>query len=238
MVAAAIVDAVHSVHKISDAGLTPHSPARLIFKGLPRATMIRQIKAPHPIPAILPHVSLQFLPEQPEAVAELYANTDDNYALLTQQTTAVLLDLMGVEEGTGAKLAACNGGPRLVWKNAASPKASDRARTNPVSRAWDKTVTWLRDLAANRNLTTAKAAKWNLLHYRHNLTVDDPYLQADASSFRAWVRCISDEALSSPMWIKTFLAVATKEAEHASNKAARLATTKFPDWLKDGPPRD
>ena len=55
VVAAAIADAVHSVHKSSDAGLTPHSPARLIFKGLPRATMIRQIKAPHPIPAILPH---------------------------------------------------------------------------------------------------------------------------------------------------------------------------------------
>ena len=57
--AAPIADAVHSAHKIGEAGYTPHSPARLIFKGLPRATMIRQIKAPRPIPAILPHGPLQ-----------------------------------------------------------------------------------------------------------------------------------------------------------------------------------
>ena len=65
VVSASIADEVHSVHKISDAGFTPHSPARLIFKGRPRATMIRQIKAPHPIPAILPHAPLRQPPSSP-----------------------------------------------------------------------------------------------------------------------------------------------------------------------------
>ena len=170
---------------------------------------------------------MQQLPEQPDAVTELYANTADNYVLLTQQTTAVLLDLMGVDEGTRTKMASWDGGPRLVWKNAASPKATDRARTKAISRAWDRTVTWLRDLAAGRNLTTAKAARWNLLHYKHDLAVDDPYLQADAASFRAWGSCINAEARTNPAWIKTFLAVAAKEVEHAIDKAARLATTRF-----------
>ena len=59
VVAASIADDVHSVHKIADAGLTPHSPARLIFKGRPRATMIRQIETTHPIPAILPQGPMQ-----------------------------------------------------------------------------------------------------------------------------------------------------------------------------------
>ena len=35
-----ISDNVHSTHTIGDAGYTPHSPARLIFKGLPRKTMV------------------------------------------------------------------------------------------------------------------------------------------------------------------------------------------------------
>ena len=49
VVAAPIADDVISVHRIGDAGLFPHSPPRLIFKGISRAVMIRQINAPHPI---------------------------------------------------------------------------------------------------------------------------------------------------------------------------------------------
>ena len=55
VVAAAISDQVHSCHVIGDAGMTPHSPPRLFFKGTPRKTMIRVIRAPQSIPAVLPH---------------------------------------------------------------------------------------------------------------------------------------------------------------------------------------
>ena len=103
VVAAPLADGVHSVHKISDAGLTPHSPARLIFKGLPRAVMIRQINAPHSILAILPHAPLQQQHEQPDAVAEVYTSTGSNYAALSIQTADVLPDLMGVEGNARAK---------------------------------------------------------------------------------------------------------------------------------------
>ncbi len=46
VVAAGISDQVQSTHKIGDAGFTPHSPASLIFKGSPRKTMVRHLKAP------------------------------------------------------------------------------------------------------------------------------------------------------------------------------------------------
>ena len=50
-----IVHLVHSVHKVADAELSPHSPARLILKGRSRKIVVRQIKAPFPCPANLPY---------------------------------------------------------------------------------------------------------------------------------------------------------------------------------------
>ena len=54
-----ISDQVQSTHVIAAVGFTPHSPSRLIFKGPPRKTMVRHIKAPSSIPAVLPHGPLR-----------------------------------------------------------------------------------------------------------------------------------------------------------------------------------
>ena len=140
-----------------------------------------------------------------------------------------------MEDSTRAKLAKWEGGPKFTWKNAAGPKATDKVRTNPVSRAWHRTVTWLRDLASSRPPATANAARWNLLHYRHDLAVDDPHLQADAAAFKAWHLLLTPLALHNSTWTKSFLAVASNEAKHADDKASRLATAKFTEWLKAGP---
>ena len=63
--------------------------------------MIHQIKSPQPIPATLPHGPLQQASEQPDAVAELYTDADSNCALLTKQSTEILLALMGWRKGRG-----------------------------------------------------------------------------------------------------------------------------------------
>ena len=75
---------------------------------------------------------------------------------------------------------------------------TDKVRTNPVSRAWHRTVSWLRDLTSNRPPATTNAAKWNLLNYQHDLTVNDPHLQADAAAFKAWNRLLTPLAPSPP----------------------------------------
>ena len=41
-----IADEVVSIHVVTDAGFNPHSPARLIFREVPRRTMIRHLKNP------------------------------------------------------------------------------------------------------------------------------------------------------------------------------------------------
>ena len=42
-------------------------------------------------------------------------------------------------------------------------------------------------------------------------------------------------SLNNPTWAKSFLGVATKEADYADAKASRLATAKFTQWLQEGP---
>lgn len=54
VVASGSTHAVMSAHVIGDAGLTPHSPVRLLIKGQSRHIMVKQIKSPTPYPALLP----------------------------------------------------------------------------------------------------------------------------------------------------------------------------------------
>ena len=72
-----------------------------------------------------------------------------------------------------------------------------------------------------------QSAVWKLLHYSHNLTVDDPTLRVDVAAFKGWRSCLSWQALQSKSWIKAFRKVAGKEAKHAEEKAARQAAVKF-----------
>ena len=89
--------------KIGDAGYTPHSPARLIFRGIPRKVMVRQIKAPPSIPAVLPHGPMQEPPAEPDDLEELYKSIDQSYASLANDTAQILQQLQGVAPPTGAK---------------------------------------------------------------------------------------------------------------------------------------
>ena len=98
-----ISSGVQSTHKIGDAGCTPHSPARLIFKGIPRKVMVRQIKAPASIPAVLPHGPLQQQSVVPDALEENARSIDQNYALLAESTTQILQQLQGISPTTEKK---------------------------------------------------------------------------------------------------------------------------------------
>ena len=79
------------------------------------------------------------------------------------------------------------------------------------------------------------AAKWKLLFYDHRLRADDPQLQGDAAAFMAWRPCVTEKALESVTWVKSFLEVATAPSAKADDKAVDLATTRFQDWVNEGP---
>ena len=80
---------------IADVGLCPHSPSRLIFKGRPRKTMVRQLKASKSIPADLSFGPLQEQPDPLDLLTQNAKTADDNYAELARRTADTLHSLMG-----------------------------------------------------------------------------------------------------------------------------------------------
>ena len=65
--------------------------------------MVRQIKAPASIPAVLPHGPLQQPPVIPDALEENAKSIDQNYALLAETTAQILQQLQGVPPATEKK---------------------------------------------------------------------------------------------------------------------------------------
>ena len=79
---------------------------------------------------------------------------------------------------------------------------------------------------------------WKLLHYDHRLQVNDPTMQQHAAEFIAWRLCLTTATLSSEVWVKSFLDVATLAANRADDFAASAATRRFVEWVNDGPAGD
>ena len=237
VVSANVSSQVRGTFVIGDAGLTPHSPVRLLFKGGKKKVMVRQLKAQASIPAVLPHGPLQEQTTALDPLTELYKPTNQHYAELTKRTLQILQGLSG-DRGTDTnddKRGNWTDGPKFVWRNLAAPKASDETKSSPVSRAWKRTASWLRVLRDSRSVKLANAATWKLLHYDHQLNVVDPAMMEEAAAFRAWRALLNEQVLATKPWVQSFLAVAAKEAERAADRAAKAATVRFATWIADGP---
>ena len=175
--------------------------------------MVRHIKAPCSIPAVLPHGPLQEQLHVFDALIENARTIEQNYTTLAEQTTNILRGLMSDEAGDiRGKQPQWEEGPKFVWKNVASPTASDKARSSPVSRAWKNVTAWLRIVRDNRSPFLVGSAKWKLLFYDHPLLVEDPNLKGDAAAFIGWKRCLSETNLDEPKWVESFLEVADEAA--------------------------
>ena len=98
VVARELDSAVMGVHVIGDAGLTPHSPSRLIFKGGPRKALVRQVKNPPPLPPILPHGPLNEQSTVLDPLKQAFATIEQNYVELANLTMQTLHGLNGVSQ--------------------------------------------------------------------------------------------------------------------------------------------
>ena len=94
---------------------------------------------------------------------------------------------------------------------------------------------WLRACVEAKAPGQAQAAVWRLLHYDHQLQIYDPALKDDGEAFTRWRSCLSVVSLQQKVWTRPFLEVAIQESKLAEAKAARLAATRFQEWIKDGP---
>lgn len=188
-----IAHKVVATHVIGDAGFMPHSPARLIFQGLPRKVMVRHLEAPANIPAILPHGPLNKTSPCLGDLERYFKPAETLFKELSDITSAILYGLMGIDtaSGTDAKPPSTwSNGPRFACGNVASPAATDETRTTPVSRAWRRTVAWLRVVRANKNPSLAKSAKWKLLSYNHPIKADDEAMKDE----KCGLQCLASHA--------------------------------------------
>ena len=128
VVAAAVSQNVQGTYLIGDAGLTPHSPARLLFRGIPRKVMVRQLKTQASLPAVLPHGPRQEQEVSFDPMVELYRTADQNYTDLTKRTLAILQGLTGEDAKEKGKVGEWADGPKFVWRDLSSPPATDRVK--------------------------------------------------------------------------------------------------------------
>ena len=197
--------------------------------------MVRMLQAPTSLPAILPHGPMEEETVMLDPVEQSGKPIDERYAELANRTTAKLGKLIGKDLDGSRSSNEWADVPKFVWRNAADPKATDEARSSPVSRAWKRSLSWLRKVQAASTSTARDAAVWKLLHYRHDLLVHEPLLQEDAAAFRAWNGLITRQMLRSSSWVRALTEVAMKAADLAEHKAAVAATQRFAEWIQEGP---
>ena len=116
--------------------------------------MVRQLKIQATLPAVLPHGPLQEQCEPFDPLVEMYRTAEQNYADLTKRTLAILQGLTGQDADAKSKEGQWADGPTFVWKDLNSPKANDKVKSNPVSRVWSRTASWLRVVKANSSAKT------------------------------------------------------------------------------------
>ena len=153
------------------------------------------------MPAVLPHGPIQQQDDPFDPLVEMYRTTEQNYTDLTKRTLSILQGLTGQardprgseraggghppsrdprgsdNSGSNKELGQWADGPKFVWKGLSSPKANDRVKSNPVSRAWSRMASWLRVVKANSSAKLTQSATWKLLHYDHQLHISDTDLQ-------------------------------------------------------------
>ena len=218
VVAAGLSDHVQGPFTIGDAGLHPHSPSRLVIRGTPRKVMVRMLRAPTPLHAVLPHGPMEEETAEHDSVDQCCKPIDERYAEMASRTTARLGKLRGKVLGSVKGNNEWADGPKLVWRNVADPKATDEARSSPISRAWKRSLSWLRKVQAASTSKARYAAVWKLLHYRHHLLVHDPLLQEDAAAFRAWNSLLTREMLGSGSWVRALIEVARKASDQSEHR--------------------
>ena len=126
VVAAGLSDHIQGAFTIGDAGFHPHSPCRLVIRGVPRKVMVTMLQAPTSLPAILPHGPMEEEAATLDPVEQSGKPIDERYAELANRTTAKLGKLIGKDlDGTRSSNEWADG-PKFVWRNVADPKATTR----------------------------------------------------------------------------------------------------------------
>ena len=156
---------VKGAFNINDAGLHPHSPARLIIGDRPREDKMRTMKVPMAHSVELPAgPQRECIPEATKQCTDEQLGSD--YAGCVVQLEKELNQVAGLEGEQAQAFSGRVDGPQFVMKTVSSDKAA-AARTTSASRAWRRAGGWIAQVGKAKGCKARLAACWKLFNYRH-----------------------------------------------------------------------
>ena len=242
-----IAHAVKRVATVADGGCWTHSPAKLWISADVRRDKVQQLRSFGNFPALLPEGP----PRKPDDEEGNWQHTEDLHP--TQALEAAwegYADTIGSIENCLAAICnmdpkqaeACSGraeGPSTKWVTVAGNTSTHTGgKSDPISRAWRRTHGWLQAIIATKKCCISEANRWRIRNFEHDLKVDDPALEGEASFFQAWRGNISAEMLASTSTLKLLRRMASDKADALETAAATRAFKRHMAWLQDGPSKD
>ena len=198
---------------ISDAGLYPHSPVRLIFGSKPRQDQMRTMKVPKSHPVDLPEG-----PQMGCVPSEVMQYTDEelggDYGGCVMQLEKELCQIRGLDEEEAEHFNGRTDGPEFVMTKVAANKAA-AAKTTSASRAWRRAAVWLAQVGKAKGCKDRLAACWKLFNYKHsrpNPSIESVVQREAFRKFEAWMQVVASVQLDDH-WVKVFTTTAKQEAE-------------------------
>ena len=227
---------VRGCRTVCDAGLHPHSPARLLLNDRAVTAWVRQPKPVEPLPAILPYGPLTLRSTNATLVHD-EQSLDEYGSQVLRAIETELYELLAHQCMPGELSRA--EGPALVWRQLQHQSTPEHGRGNPLVHGWATVVCWLRTAITSTSLSRRQSAKWRLLYVDPGGVSRDPpshkELQQAVLTFRAWRDRLHWLPLDDAAILKQLYVQALGFAKATAEQASRLAARAFAQWLQDGP---
>ena len=236
-------EAVVDVTLVSDVGLHPHSPARLLLRRTAKELLVRTLAAPVKIPATLP---AGCKPDVAEAAAACQAQVRGRlaegdvdaalgiwYAAVEEEAA----DMIGLEGKSRGRLAVRSQGPRFVLRPALGLPGSADLKASEVTTAWRVMSGWMLDVLRACGSTAkglqdrAAMARWELCFHQWTFKRSSKHTGA----FLQWAGQVAVADLVDRRAVVHLRATAAAIAKVAAEYDDRQAHAAWMSWVREGP---
>ena len=235
VVSSSMLPYIRGAFNVEDAGISPHSPVRLIFGSTPRKDMVRMLKVPKSHPPVLPHGPDRQHSDDPAIEALSDDELGKDYVGCIQAIERQLNDVAGLDADEATHFSGRVGGPDFETKQMGNTTAAD-AKTTAASRAWRRSAEWLRKLRIAVSSKDRLAVCWRLFHYRHPRPEFAAATEAQAAAFaefEAW-RIVIGRTYLSDEWVDIFRDIALDKARQQEAQAQRAQLLAWRSWMHEG----
>lgn len=228
-----IMQNVVGVRAILDGGWVPHAPVRLVLKGRPSTAVVRTLRAPKSLPAVLPHGPMNRSAAEMDVVLDSHCVHTSGMRVMKAVEDS-LYQLIGHRPKSDE--ASRVDGPQIVQKEVSQQAIDPMGKAGPLVKSWQILITCLRTLLVSPVEGRRMAALWRLLYADVSLYAIKGVRLADGVRVCiAWRARLSRQFLLNRDWAKQMYKEAYARMEVEARFAADLACKDFQSWISEGP---